>query len=53
VAEKLIDCSAGGSGSGGPDGFELKMGALLSELQVGRAEHTLTLTLPLPLPTNH
>ena len=39
VAEKLIDCSAGGSGSGGPDGFELKMGALLSELQVGRAEH--------------
>jgi len=41
VAEKLIDCSAGGSGAGGPDGFELKMGALLSELQESREEHTL------------
>lgn len=41
VAEKLIDCSAGGSGSGGPDGFELKMGALLSELRESEEEHTL------------
>ena len=41
VAEKLIDCSAGGASSGGPDGFELKMGALLSELQESCEGHTL------------
>ena len=36
VAEKLVDCSAGGAGAGGPDGFALKMGALLAELEESR-----------------